>query len=68
MAEMMAILTPFLSFATTYIPSNAHNMFALMLDLHFKCLDVVKVFMGWAKVMEMVPEYDIMSLMPLVVW
>jgi hypothetical protein len=67
MVEVMAILAPFLSFATTYTPSKAHNMLTLMLGLHFKCMDVVKAFVGWAKVMEMVVEYDTKSLMPLVV-
>jgi hypothetical protein len=57
--EVMAILAPFLSFATTYIPSKAHNMLALMLDMCFKCMDVIKTFVGWVKVMEMVAEYDI---------
>jgi hypothetical protein len=52
MIEMMVVLVPFLSFATTYIPNKAHNMFALMLDLHFKCLDVVKVFVGGEKIMD----------------
>jgi hypothetical protein len=67
MAKMTTILAPFLSFATTYIPSYTHNMFTLMLDLHCKCLDVVKNFVGWVKVMEMVAEYDTKSLMSLVV-
>jgi len=67
MAKMMTILVPFLSFATTYIPSYTHNMFTLMLDLRFKFLDVVKNFVGWVKVMEMVVEYDTKSLMSLVV-
>ncbi len=48
MAGVTTILTPFLSFTTIYIPSKAHNMFALMLDLHFKCMDVVKTFVGQA--------------------
>jgi len=52
MAKVMAILVPFLSFATIYIPNKAHNMLALMLDPHFKCLDVVKTFVGWEKVMD----------------
>ncbi len=65
--HMMAILAPFLSFATTCIPSKAHNMLVLMLDLHFKCLNVVKTFVGWAKIMEMVAKYDITSLMSLAV-
>jgi hypothetical protein len=49
MIEMMVVLVPFLSFATTYTLNKAHNMFALMLDLHFKCLDVVKVLWGGKK-------------------
>jgi hypothetical protein len=67
MMEMMAVLVPFLSFATTYTPNKTHNMFALMLDQHFKCLDVVKAFVGWAKVREMVAKYDTKFLMPLLV-
>ncbi len=67
MVEVMVILAPFLSFTTTYTPSKAHNMLVLMLDLHFKCMDVVKAFVGWAKVMEMVVEYDTKSIMPFVV-
>lgn len=65
MVEVMVVLAPFLSFATTYTPNKAHNMLALMLDPHFKCLDVVKAFVGRAKVKEMVAKYDIKSLMPL---
>lgn len=58
MVEAMAVLVPFLSFETTYTLNKAHNMLTLMLDPHFKCLDVVKTFVGWEKVMEMVVEYD----------
>jgi hypothetical protein len=67
MAKMMAILAPFMSFVTTYTPSNTHNMFMLILDLRFKFLNVVNFFVGWAKVMDMVAKYDIKSLMLLVV-
>jgi hypothetical protein len=67
MAKVTAIPAHFLSFTTNYTPSKAHNMLALMLDLHFKCLDVVKMFVGRAKIMEMVAKYDIKSLMLLVV-
>jgi hypothetical protein len=49
MVEMMAVLVPFLSFATTYIPKKAHNMLALMLDPHFKCLNVSKLLWGGKK-------------------
>jgi hypothetical protein len=62
MGQIMAILTPFFAFASTYVTTKAHNMFALMFDLHFKCLDVVKGFVGRAKVIQMVVKYDSKSL------
>jgi hypothetical protein len=67
MVEMMVVLAPILSFAIIYTPSKAHSMLVLMLGLHFKCMDVVKAFVGWGKVTEMVVEYDTKSLMSLVV-
>ncbi len=42
-------------------------MLVLMLDMCFKCLDVVQTFVGWAKVMEMVAKYDTKFLMSLLV-
>ncbi len=51
--EVQAVLAPFLVFTFSYNASKAHNMLALMLDLHFKSLDVVKVFVGRAKVIRL---------------
>jgi hypothetical protein len=65
MGEVMPILTPFFAFSSTYITTKAHNMLTLMLDLHFKPLDVVKGFVGREKVIQMVVKYDNKSLMPL---
>jgi hypothetical protein len=65
MAEIKAILAPFLAFASTYIAIKAHNMFVLMLDPWFKSLDILKTFVGKAKVIHMVLECDTKSLMPL---
>lgn len=42
MAKVWVALVPLLSFAFTYSVSKAHNMFVLMLDLHFKSLNVVE--------------------------
>jgi len=67
MGEVMPILTPFFAFSSTYITTKAHNMLTLMLDLHFKSLDVVKGFVGREKVIQMVAKYDNKSLMPLLV-
>ncbi len=67
MGEIMVVLDPFFTFASTYIITKAHNMLALMLNLHFKSLDVVKHFVKKAKVIQMVVKYDNKSLMPLLV-
>jgi len=49
MGEVMVVMVPFFAFTSTYIATKAH-MLALMLDPHFKSLDVVKGFLGRAKV------------------
>ncbi len=50
MGETMAMIAPFLAFSSTYITTKAHNMLTLMLDSHFKSLDVAKGFVGKEKV------------------
>ncbi len=67
MGEVMPIQTPSFAFSSTYITTKAHNILTLMLDLHFKSLDVVKGFVGREKVIQMVAKYDNKSLMPLLV-
>jgi len=52
---------------SSYNASKAHNMLAFMLDLHFKSLDVVKVFFEQANVLQIVAKYDIKPRMPLLV-
>jgi hypothetical protein len=52
--EIKVVFTPFLEFASTYNVIKAHNMFAFMLDLWFKSLDVLKTYVGKAKVIHMV--------------
>jgi hypothetical protein len=42
-------------------------MLALMLDSHFKSRDVVKVFVGWAKMIQIMVKYDSKTLLPLLV-
>jgi hypothetical protein len=46
MVEVLTTLVLFLSFSSTYNVSKVYNMLALMLDPHFKYLDVVKTFVG----------------------
>ncbi len=50
MGEIMVVLAPFFAFSSINIATKAHNKLALMLDLHFKFLDVVKGFVGREKV------------------
>ncbi len=67
MAKVEATLTPFLTFTFSYNAIKAHNMLALMLDLHMKSFDVVKVFVQWAKVIQIVAKYGNKTLLPLLV-
>jgi hypothetical protein len=61
------VLASFLAFASTYIGNKVHNTVALMLDPHFKSLDVVKAFVGWEKMIQMVAQYNSETLLPLLV-
>jgi hypothetical protein len=63
MVEFQIIFAPFVAFASTCIIIKGHNMFVLMLDPWFKSLDILKTFVGRAKVIHMVIEYDTKSLM-----
>jgi hypothetical protein len=65
--EVQAILAPFLAFTYSYNVNKAHNMLALILDLWFKSLNAVKSFVGWAKMIQIVVEYDNKTLLPLLV-
>jgi hypothetical protein len=49
MAKVQVVLAPFLAFTSTYNASKTHNMLALMLDMRFKSLDVVKTIVGQEK-------------------
>jgi hypothetical protein len=65
MVEVQVVLVPFLAFKSSYNASKAHNMLALMLDSHFKFIDVVKAFVRWAKMIQIIVEYDSKTLLPL---
>jgi len=67
MVEAQVVFVPFLAFTSSYNVSKVHNMLTLMLDLCFKSLDVVKVFIGQAKVIQIVVEYDNKTILPLLV-
>lgn len=67
MVEVSTTLVLFLSFSSIHNVSKVQNMLALMLDPHLKYLDVVKTFVGKAKIIQMVTKYDNKTLMPLMV-
>jgi hypothetical protein len=52
-------LASFLSFPFTYKACKVHNMLTLMLNPCFKYLDVVKPFIGRAKVIYMVDHGEV---------
>ncbi len=58
MVEFKVIFAPFLAFAFTYITIKAHNTLVLMLDPRFKSLDILKAFVGRAKVIYVMVEHD----------
>ncbi len=68
MAKVESTLIPFLAFTFSCNASKTHNMLALMLDSHFKSFDAVKVFIGWAKMIQIVAKYDNKILLPLLVF
>ncbi len=51
-----------MAFASTYSVGKVHNVLMLMFDL---CFDVMKTFVKWAKIKQMVAKYDNKTLMPL---
>lgn len=58
MVQVLVALSPFLAFAYAYNPSKVHNMLALMLDMHFKSLDVMKILVKWVNVIQMVQNVE----------
>jgi hypothetical protein len=67
MAKVQVVLASFLAFTSFYSANKAYNMLSLMLDPHFKSLDVVKTFVGRAKMIQIVAKYDSKTLLPLLV-
>ncbi len=67
MVEVQAILAPFLAFTFSYNANKVHNMLTLMLEPHFLSFDMVKAFIGQAKVIQIVVKYDSKILLPLLV-
>jgi hypothetical protein len=68
MTKVQVVLVPFLALKSSYNASKAHNMLTLMLDLHFKSVNVVNAFVRRAKMIQIIVEYDSKTLLPLLVF
>jgi hypothetical protein len=51
------MLQPFLAFTFSFQPHSAHNMLVLMLESHFKNLQIIPDFVGLESTMEIVVKY-----------
>jgi len=67
MGQVLNALGPFLAFSESYITTKAHNMLAIMLDLHFKNMKVIWDFVGNSLALQVVAEYDVKIVYPLLV-
>ena len=64
----VAILKPFLAFASKFNKEKAHNMLAIMLDPQYKGLQSISKFVGSTHVAKvLVSQYDKEILLPLLV-
>jgi hypothetical protein len=64
MVEVQVKLDTFFAFASTYSVGKVLNVLMLMFDMRFESFDVMKTFVKWAKVIQMVAKYDNKTLMP----
>jgi len=58
MTKVINILTLFLTFISTYNQAKAHNMLIIMLDLCFKNMKVILVFIGNAHAIQIMMNCD----------
>lgn len=62
--QVTCVLHPFLGFMNSYNASKAHNMSALILDLHFKDLNLVGDYIDHTSTIEIACAYDVHFLLP----
>jgi hypothetical protein len=60
--QVINILSPFLAFASIYNQAKVHNMLAIMLDLHFKNMKVIRDFAGHAHAIQIVKNYEYVNI------
>jgi len=58
-SHVIDVLTPFLTFSSSYIDVKAHNMSVIMLDLCFKNIKVIQDYVNNIVVVNVVVEYDV---------
>jgi hypothetical protein len=56
-SHVIDVLTPFLTFSSSYIDVKAHNMLVIMLDLCFKNIKVIQDYVN--NIVVSVVEYDV---------
>ncbi len=67
MGQVFNALGPFLAFFESYITAKAHNMLAIMFDPHYKYMKVIQKILGNSFALQVVVEYDVKSVYPLLV-
>ena len=65
--QVVKVLSPFLSFISSYKLATAHNMLALMLDPRFKELALVGSYLGREVATQVAQEYDQKLFLPLLI-
>jgi hypothetical protein len=63
--EVMKAIKLFLQFLKLFDSHQIHNMFALMLDPHFKSLQFFEKYVGHKITIHIVVEYDVKEVTPL---
>lgn len=63
--EVVKVIKVFLQFLKLFDSHQIHNMFALMLDPHFKSLEVFEKYVGHKITIHLVIEYDVKEVIPL---
>ncbi len=58
------MIKPFLQFLMAFDFHQVHNMLALMLDPHYKSLQVVENYVGCGNAIRLAFEYDLKKVIP----
>jgi len=56
--EVINVIKPFLDFLRSFDAQQVHNMMLIMLDTHFKALQIVESLVGCRNAIRLTFEYD----------